>query len=284
MKKFYYAVMMFPLLLSGCTTDQNESGLPAQAAMSFSNVAAAALTTRADVDFTGDFAFKMPSNSSYSTEVSSTASHSTGQWVIAGNPVYLNPASRELYAWYPVDLNVGADYTAALTTQTYADGKDVLYFYKDQVNSGAAEVNVLFHHAYARLSFVLAADETYNGAKILSVFTVNGLNAGATVSLKDGSLTSPTAVSPLKLTENGTETFPEKLSALVVPATTLENGITFDCTIDGQSYPGVQLTEVKELAAGSEYVVTLKIKGTEMGVSSVKVQDWVPVKTEINLN
>lgn len=283
MKKLYYAVMMFPLLLSGCATDQNESGLPAQAPMSFSNVATAALTTRADVDFTADFEFKMPSNSNYSTEISSTASHSTGQWVIVGDAIYLNPASRDLYAWYPSGLTVAADYTTALTAQTYDDGKDVLYFNKE-VNSGSADVDVLFHHAYARLSFVLAADATYNGAKTLSVFTVNGLNAGATASLKDGAITAPTAVAPLKLMENGTETFPEKLSALVVPASTLESGITIDCTIDGQSYPDIELTEVNELSAGSEYVVTLKIKGTQMGVSSVKVQDWVSVPSSIDLN
>lgn len=283
MKKLYFAGMILPLMLSACNDGREESGIGAEAALEFDHVATMAVITRAETEYTSDFKFTMPKNEDYSTDVTTTASYGTGSWEIANGPIYLSSADRELYAWAPVGLIV-TDHTATLTSQKYADeqDKDILYFYKSKVSASDAKVNVLFSHAYARLSFVLSGTN-YPGNKTLSAFTVKGLNASATVSLKDGSITAPAAAADLKLVETGTAAFPERLSALVVPAGSVTD-LKVDCTIDAQSYNNVSLAGITELKAGNEYVVTLNIKGTEMSISSVKVNVWTPVTSSVDLN
>ncbi len=238
-----------------------------------------------ETDYTGTFKFEMP-KTDYFTSESSTVSKSGEAWVIASGPVYLTPADRELYAWAPDDITV-ANYATELTAQSYDEtsdaAKDVLYFYKDQVNSGAPSVDVVFKHAYARLSFVL--DSEYKGTKQLDGFTVTGLAASGTVSLKDGAVPAPAAAADLTLKASGTEeVFSDKLSALVVPAASVTAGdIKITCTIDGKTYTDIPLNDITALAGGSEYVVTLKIQGAEMGVSSVKVQEWTSVPSNVEL-
>lgn len=283
MKKFYFAVMSLPLMLGACN-GQKETNFPTEAVMSFSDVATMEVVTRADASaYDGTFKFMMPKNDYYTDDVTSTASNSTGSWVIAGAPVYLTPASRELYAWSPEGLEV-ADQTTLLTSQVYAADKDVLYFYKAEVNSGSPAVDVLFEHAYAQLSFVLSAD--YKGSKKLKNFTISGLNETATVDFKTGGITSPSAAVDLVLKATDVEeTFPAKLSALAVPATTVAaDQLKITCTIDGQTYSNISLNKVTALEHGKEYVVTLNIKGGEMGVTSVKVQGWTAVTSDVDLN
>lgn len=289
MKKLYYAAIMFPFLLGACNNEPEQQSFPAEAVLSFSHVATTEVATRAgEPDYTGTFKFEMPANDYYESAATGTVSKTGDNWVIADGPIYLTPAKRDLYAWAPEGLAV-TNYATELTAQAYDEtadaAKDVLYFYKSGVNSSAPNVDVLFEHAYARLSFVLNTE--YKGSKKLGGFSVSGLHATGTASLKDGAVSGQTAAADLTLKADGTaeEVFPSKLSALVVPAAGITGGdIKITCKIDGETYPKVPLNGITALEHGKEYVVTLNITGDVMGVSSVKVQNWTSVPSSVDLN
>lgn len=285
MKKMYFVAMAASLAMGACNTASDEPILPAEAQLRFTNVSTLDMVTRAGqvTDYTGaNFKFNLTADGNYAeaetaVEVTKGAADA---WTIA-SPIYLSPSDRTLVAWAPADLTVDDTNVYKLTSAVYTGAEDLIYD-THTVNSGASTVEVMFKHAYARLTFKLTAT-TYGGNKILSDLKVSGIVPEATLDLIAGTL-SPVGggtATDLELVSNGTTAFPETISALVVPAETAAPTVT--CTLDGTNYADIALPTVTSLVAGNEYVITLKVQGAEMTVTSVKVQGWNPIESEVEL-
>lgn len=285
MKKLYFVAMAASLAMGACNTASDEPVLPAKAELCFSNVSTLDMVTRAGeaTDYAGtNFKFNLSADGDYAAAASGVEvkKGADNAWKPA-SPVYLTGADRTLVAWAPADLTVDATNTYKLTSTVYDETKDLIYD-MHKVSSAAATVDVMFKHAYARLTFQLEATN-YGGNKILSDLKVSGIVPEANIDLSAAAPTLAGGGTPadLVLVTGGTAAFPETVSALVVPAETAAPTVT--CTLDGKTYTAVALPAITSLVAGNEYVATLKVQGAEMSVTSVKVQGWNQVPSDVEL-
>jgi hypothetical protein len=216
---------------------------------------------------------------------------SSGIWTAtaADSPLYLTKSDATLAAYYPYTSSLSAG-TAALSSQLYASDKDFCYQTGVTGNSSSS-VSFLLSHAYSEMTFSIKRDASYPGtcavsdisvanAGILSSNTLDITNVsngyyGTYGSGTAGTVSVDPAISSIASGNSKTVT------VLMVPVSSAMAGnLSLSFTIDGTvmttsiDLSSIALTRLK---AGTNYSVSVTVKGTGLSVSSVKTTDWSDV-------
>jgi len=156
--------------------------------------------------------------------------------------------------------------------------------------SGGRNVNLVFHHALSKLSFVVNRASTYTGTgtlseiKLESTSATDPFNVGSgTMNVGDGtfSFVSDTPTSPFldftgSATINPSSTATDHTTELIVAPKKSTQNITLSLKIDGKMMTTtLPATLVSGWTLGKNYVYTVIVNGTELIIQSIKIQDWI---------
>jgi hypothetical protein len=155
--------------------------------------------------------------------------------------------------------------------------------------TGAEIVNLYFHHALSKVSFVVNRG-TYNGTGTVTKLTMGttnaNFNAAGTMKVADGTLTRSGAISKI-IFQGATATINSTTSSttpivygLVVPTNgTITDVVTLTISLDGKDMPvTLPVNDTVHNAVswlpGNEYRYTITVNGKDLTVNSVSVTDW----------
>lgn len=164
---------------------------------------------------------------------------------------------------------------------------------KAVVSNRSADASLIMHHALAKVSFRLVKNGSYsNGGAggILTKYVLadnaskNLIITGGTLAmnLKDGTITKTDPVAGTITREIQGYTLGSDvntatvISNLVLPITSfIANDLKVTFTIDGVDYDAIlPTTSITYWNAGSNYLYTVTLSGTDLSVSSVEIIDW----------
>ena len=202
-------------------------------------------------------------------------------------PFYMNSASADIFAYFPYDAGVAHD--AVFTTipatigASITTGDETDYMYSSIINNAGAAPAFTMNHALAQVSFKVYK-ENYSGTGEFTKFTIAGGTSvkygigtmaitGGAISLPSTGILTRTLDTPVIL---GTLVPAVNATTLTVPTGVMAIGaLTFTFTIDEVVYTTSNAEEVT-LAAGSQYIYTILLSGTEVAITSASVGDWSP--------
>jgi len=214
------------------------------------------------------------------------------------SPVYLLGAAH-VYGFYPsasAILSPAAPTAASVltgvtikATDTFGSTGQTDYMYATQdadVSKAAPAVELIFHHALSKLSFVVKSIN-YDGTGALTRVKLTdkgnagkflSSNAAGTMSIASGTFADLTATNVL--TYNGTATINKTavtagtITTSVLAAPTTLPTISLTLTIDGTEYTADISSSVTAWAAGKEYIYTITISNEAITVTTVSTEDW----------
>lgn len=219
----------------------------------------------------------------------------TGKWGVldAAKEIYLNNKDAAVCAYYPYDAAVKDATSVALTSQLYDAAKDLCFTPNTTVKNTAPTVNWTMNHAYSQLTFNIHKDASYTGVGQISAITIK--NTGAILASNTLNITNnnygtgtagdvtynPAIASvPTYVSTDATTIAATTVSThvLMVPVTTvMTTDVTLSFTIDDAVLNAtVPAASLSELAAGTNYGITVVIQGTQLVISGVTVTNWNP--------
>jgi len=301
MKKMYLFCGALVALLSSCSTEQavndNSAGLsPLNVAVNISDK----ISTRSAVaNFTAENIAVYVAGAGYSPiEVSNgKATTTTGVGTIDSLLPIINIGELvHVYGFYPSVAVVNPVATSTIPATVYAaqsfsatEQTDYMYATQDaDVSNAEPDVVLTFHHALAKLSFVVQKTATYAGTGTLTQIKLSSptdstflfLAATGTMAISSGTFAALTDTTDLTLA--GSTAINEiggivvNAFALVAPLTPLSTGIILTMTIDGQIYTGTIAGTATSWDAGKDYTYTVTVSGKTLVVSAVNITDWSP--------
>lgn len=223
----------------------------------------------------------------------------------AGTPFYLQNSQADIYAYYPYSASA-TNMSAIEVAPGYTD-----YLYgksSNAVSKPAPAAQITLNHALSMISFTFSRTN-YPGECKLNSITVKGVPADGTMDLRDGSIDVSSTTTDLAVkyfnagnyttgnwnhitipatgtignvtTGTGnTVTEASAFHALVLPVAALPantNTLRAEVMIDGAVYTvalNVQTPNANKWEAGKHYVYNLMLKGKELTVSTVTVNQW----------
>ena len=223
----------------------------------------------------------------------------------ATTPFFLQNSQADIYAYYPYSASA-SDMAAIEVAPGYTD-----YLYgksNTSVSKPAPTAQITLNHALSMISFTFTRTN-YPGECKLNSILVKELPANGTMDLRSGSVSPSAATTDLavkyfnggiytsgiwnNITIPATGTIGNVTTGagnivtqapafhtLVLPATTLPantNTLRAEVTIDGAVYTvalNVQTENANKWEAGKHYTYNLTLKGKELVVSTVTVNQW----------
>jgi hypothetical protein len=233
--------------------------------------------------------------------------------------IYLSDQEATVYGFYPSDAvtspatltNDGANKIGITVSNSTTDfsgsaqldymyatgrtGTDPSYNYplakaSNDVDNNKNKVDLYFHHALSKLSFVVNRDASYNGAGLLTSVKLSKTgqftSGTGTMLIKDGKIEGLTAADGITFT--GTATINTValpgavlVKGLVAPTTSLAADIDLTLKIDNKSMTvKLPVNTFNKWEAGNNYTYTVTVKGTELVVSSVAILAWIDNKAD----
>ncbi len=227
-------------------------------------------------------------------------SYGTSSWAPqnVANTIYLSNETATLFAYGPYNAAFSRTATS-LAAGEYTESRDLCITTVTGFTNTNSDVNFTLSHAYSRLSFVITKDASYSGTCKIENIAISGpaifttakadfSSAAAVISNQTAGTVqyNPALASMLAA--------PVTKSFLIIPAATtaFTAATTLMFTIDGVNLkatlpvasPGASTNAgIKELVAGSNYIVNIRIKGTQLIINGVQVNQWnsVPVTGDI---
>jgi len=301
--KFIFA-FVFAALLASCSHDDvvdNPSNGKTPLNISLASVSA---TTRGAYDAGGvltEGSIGVFTTGTGYTSANMKYNYGTPSWAPQdeANTVYLSNEIATVFAYGPYD---GAFNRAAapLAAGEYAESKDLCTTTVTGFTNTNSAVSLTLNHAYSRISFVINKDVSYTGTCKIENLAISGPAIYATAT---ADFTTPTTVISGKtagtvqydpLIAGITFGTPVTKSFVMIPAATSEftGGTVLTFKVDGvnltTTLPVALPSEtvgagINELAAGYNYTVNIRIKGTQLVINSVQVNPWtaVPVTGDV---
>lgn len=221
------------------------------------------------------------------------------------NPFYLQNSQADIYAYYPYSASA-TNMSAIEVAPGYTD-----YLYgksNSAVSKPTPAAQITLNHALSMISFTFSRTN-YPGECKLNSITVKGVPAEGTMNLRNGSIDASNTTTDLAVkyfnadnyitgvwnnisipatgtignvtTGTGnTVTEAPAFHALVLPVTTLPantNTLRAEVMIDGAVYTvalNVQTPNANKWEAGKHYAYNLTLKGKDLIVSTVTVNQW----------
>lgn len=247
-------------------------------------------------------------NAGYNTNyqgMADTATHNLA-WTLIGTkwtpaaPFYLQNSTADIYAYYPYD-NAATNMSELVVAPGYTD-----YLYgksKQSVSKPSPNAEITLDHALSMISFTFTR-QNYPGECKLNSIILRQLPNNGTMDLRTGIVKTGTATDSLAvkyynegvytsgiwqdITIPATDTIGNvtgnnvapAFHALVLPASTLPGDTTSlhaDVTIDGATYaiPLNIKTDSNEWQRGKHYTYNLTLKGKDLVVSTVTINQWI---------
>jgi len=302
MKNRIFCGMAFLTLLSACSSEDSTSGKVSNTEMTVHTIQVNdKVITRAgfETSLNSKTIGLYVAGTGYIPSSYSTCTITAGG--VAGavtNPVYLL-GTAHVYGFYPSASAIlspsAPTATSVLTgvsirpTDTFGSTGQTDYMYATQdadVSKSAPAVDLTFHHALSKLSFVVNSIN-YDGAGALTQVKMTDKGSGSkflssdetgTMSIASGTFASLTATNVL--TYNGTATINKTAGTVgttntsVLAAPTTLPTISLTLTVDGTEYTADISSSVTAWAAGKEYIYTITISNEAITVTNVSTQDW----------
>ncbi len=268
------------LLFTGCVgeeeVDESKNGTPLTISVAtMKRDVTASVQTRAATTLTSGSigVYRLAATGYTGTRNNVEYTYSGGSWGVAsgGTPIYLNGKAATICAYYPYNAFMSSDPTAIpLTSQLYSEAADLSYVVGKSLSSGTATTTFDMQRAYAKVTFTLVHEASYNGNCVIN--NVSIANAGVltsnTLNMVTGVYGSGTAgtvsIDPgiASIASGGSTT----ATVLVVPSTAaLSGNLTLLITIDGvkhtASLTASNLGASSKFEAGKNYGITVKIGG-----------------------
>ena len=269
------------LLFTGCVgeeeVDESKNGTPLTISVAtMKRDVTASVQTRAATTLTSGSigVYRLAATGYTGTRNNVEYTYSGGSWGVAsgGTPIYLNGKAATICAYYPYNAFMSSDPTAIpLTSQLYSEAADLSYVVGKSLSSGTATTTFDMQRAYAKVTFTLVHEASYNGNCVIN--NVSIANAGVltsnTLNMVTGVYGSGTAgtvsIDPgiASIASGGSTT----ATVLVVPSTAaLSGNLTLLFTIDGvkhtASLTASNLGASSKFEAGKNYGITVKISGS----------------------
>lgn len=207
--------------------------------------------------------------------------YSGGAWTCAtAVPLGKDPIS--LYAYWPQDEYAETGGTVPLTTQPYADNKDLCYALSggENVCSAHPSAGFVLNHAYARLKVDLTFSALLAGTATLEDIYVSGsgLYTDGTLVLVSGFLVPGTLRPEVRWQTSGQtmESIGWKYTGdmLVVPSAAV-TGARLVIRIRGINYAAAIGSALAGLEAGKQYRIQAEVKvNPSLVINKVEVEDW----------
>lgn len=300
--KFMFAFALAALMAS-CSQDESVDNLSNGKTPLNISLASVSATTRGGYDTGG-----LLSEGSIGVYATGTGynsanvqyNYATPSWIPqdAASAINLSNETATLFAYGPYAAAFSRTATG-LTAGEYTEAKDLCTTTVTDFDNTHPTANLILFHAYSRMSFIITKDASYTGTCKIENIAVSGPAIYATATANFS--TATTVLS--SLTPGVVEydpailsitTTPVTKSFLIIPAATAEFtvGTTVTFKVDGVNLtallpvalPGeITGAGIKELLAGSNYVVNIRIKGTQLIINSVTVNPWndVPVNGDV---
>lgn len=199
--------------------------------------------------------------------------------------LFLNNNNAKICAFYPYSYVVPASFDPAavsLTYQKYDPLKDFVYTVNADYNNVNHTADFTLGHAYSMITFSIKKDAAYTGAGVLTSIKLTNpaLVQSNTINITNGSYGASPVNGDISYSPAFTATATAADSKLLLPPTTADmaNGsnVALSVVLDGNTL-SVNIPADKfsyKFIAGSNYQVTLTIKGTAIVINSVKIADW----------
>jgi hypothetical protein len=228
------------------------------------------------------------SGSGYTSRTNVDYSYVSATSWTSSNPIYLYSSQASVCAYYPYRAST-TDVTAVpLTSQLYSEAADLYYCPNQTVSSTSPGVTFAMTHAYAKMTFNITRDASYEGVGSISKIMIENADLvdSNTLNISTSTYGIPSE-SGLVSVSPGSVTLPASGSStvevLMVPTiTTLTGNVVFSFVVDGETIVAAlpaSTNNLSSLAAANNYVVTATIKGQSLVITHVAVTDWTDVSS-----
>lgn len=285
--------LLASLLLAGCTADEisgTDNGIvpvpPVELTTPLEIESAsldAEITTRATTTLgSGNSIGVFLSGTGYTDRNNCKYNYSAPNWVPHdnGHTIYLGGAAASVCAYHPWTSGYDNKTAIPLTSQVYASGKDISFAGNRDLNgsSGSKSTSFIMTRAYARLQIKLTKSSDYPGTCAVSKLELQNLIQSASLNITSAngsySSTNGTTGTTVTTTKNVTPTTTGTVWSdyLLIPCTPYGGAMKIVLTVDGKPMTTTiaGYTPVK----GEYKSITLTIKGTGLGITSVTTTDW----------
>lgn len=286
--------LLASLLLAGCTADEisgTDNGIvpvpPVELTTPLEIESAsldAEITTRATTTLgSGNIIGVFLSGTGYTDKKNCKYQwQSASSWTAtdAGNTIYLGGAAANVCAYHPWTNGYNDKTAIPLTSQVYASDKDISFAGNRVLNGSSSSKSTSFTmtRAYARLQIKLTKSADYPGTCAVSKLELQNLikSASLNITSTNGSYSSTTGTTgtTVTTTKNVTPTTTGTVWSdyLLIPCTPYDGAMKIVLTVDGKTMTATiaGYTPVK----GEYKSITLTIKGTGLGITSVTTTAW----------
>lgn len=304
MKKTCVFASVLCIMLCGCSKNDSPTGNSAKTALNISSASLNLFMTRgtdAEDLKTEGAAIGLFCNATTGYEARNNAKYvysgsGSPQWKgeAESDIIYLNDNNAQLAAYYPYESEHSLT-TFTLFAQEANAAADLCYRkYNDlssdpPLNNTSNTVSLLLSHAYAKITFKITRDVSYSSTcKISAIKIEDGTNAGtklipaSALNIEDGSYSNDAAGSVscgITTIDAIPNVFvPGEASVFMIPVAVLDDTTIFTFTVDGHEMSTTFATDeessLHELAAGTNYILNVTVKGEALGITSVSVSDW----------
>lgn len=217
--------------------------------------------------------------------------YGTSSWTpnASSKTIYLggNVATIFAYAPYTSTFNISA---TTLNSIKYSEDNDLCTATASGVSSANASVALKLDHVYSRITLSIDKDAGYTKTCNITNISISGpaicktavadLTPSASTLFTSKTAGTVTIDPQISSITSGT---PVAASFLMIPAATSDfaAATTLTFTVDGLTYTATlpvadpaSATGLNALSAGSNYVISVKIKPTAISISGVTVNPW----------
>jgi hypothetical protein len=235
-------------------------------------------------------AYAAKANVEYSYSTTAPAGWSFTSTTSATTPIYLYSSDASVCAYYPYSTSTTDAAAVPLTSQLYSEAADLYYCPNRTVSSTSPSVTFTMTHAYAKMTFNITRDASYEGTGSISKIMIENADIVArnTLNISNSTYSAPTesglvSVSPSSVTLPASGSGSSTIEVLMAPTiTTLTGNVVFSFVVDGETIVAALpagTNNLSSLTAANNYVVTAMIKGKSLVITHVAVTDWTDVSS-----
>ncbi|MBP1593194.1 MAG: putative exported lipoprotein [Bacteroidetes bacterium] len=324
MKKVFILAAFASVMLAACSSDDSPTVKSDKNELGVSALVTSSVSTRAMVDnFAGTNKIGIfVSGTNYTPKVALYTFDGTSTWsapTLSADKIYLSNETATVYGFYPADATINGslandgtnkvDITVPATQNIDGATGIVDYMYATAALDGSVyplatasnetnkdKVDLVFHHALSKISFVINKGESYSGNGKLSKITLaNNTVVPGTPRFSTGNLTMAVATGNIATlgTTTGVDNLVIEGTAIDInaynatPLTTVVTktlfppmastaDITLKLVIDGKemSVALPATAPADKWLAGKNYTYTVTVNGTNLIVNSVTILGW----------
>lgn len=292
MKQIKNTFLLAALLLAGCTaeetpgTDNGITPVPPVELTTPLEIESAALegevVTRASTPLgSGNNIGVFLSGTGYKDQINKLYKWaSSSSWVPndAGHTIYLGGSDASICAYHPWTSGYDSRTAIPLTSQIHTSAKDISFAPDRTLNgsSGKKSTSFAMTRAYAKLAIKLVKDASYPGTCSVTKLEFQNIRASATLNISTSTYSTSSGIAGTTFSEAKTVTPLTSGTVynnyLLIPCTPASKGMTIVLTVDGKAM-STTISSYKP-TKGEYKQITLTIKGSSLGVTSVTTTDW----------